>query len=333
MATDEIAHPGSTFRLQYCYLHDGVEGDNVKTRSERNEIYYNWVELAGTSGHGLGLFAPDAEDNADVLVNTAREDADVVGNVIIQARNACARIGGDTPGYPTNGRYRFVNNTFILTSARGDVIRTFNTIETLEMYNNAVYGATAGADIRVLNDADGAWVHSPRSVIGANNWIVTGATMVPAPGEWTNTLRGSVSPFANANAKNYLPGTGSPLINAGVAATPTIAAYPFPNPLFPPAYLPPQAILIDTGSAAHRPSDGAIDIGAFEASPQSVLNGWKGKYHLTAQELERVGHSVYNVYGADGRLVRSLAGSGAGVRIVRFVNGDKMVSRGAVIVK
>ena len=26
MATDEIAHPGATFRLQYCYLHDAVQG-------------------------------------------------------------------------------------------------------------------------------------------------------------------------------------------------------------------------------------------------------------------------------------------------------------------
>ena len=133
MATDEEAHPGAIFRLQYCYLHNGVEGDNVKSRSERNEIYYNWIEIAGSSGHGLGLFAPDPEDNENVSIATAREDADVVGNVIIQSRNACARIGGDAPGYPTNGRYRFVNNTFILTGDRGDAIRTFNTIESLEM--------------------------------------------------------------------------------------------------------------------------------------------------------------------------------------------------------
>jgi hypothetical protein len=333
MATDEIAHPGSTFRLQYCYLHDGVEGDNVKTRSERNEIYYNWIELAGTSGHGMGLFAPDPSDNASVAVNTAREDADVVGNVVIQARNACARIGGDTPGYPTNGRYRFVNNTFILTSARGDAIRTFNTIETLEMYNNVVYGATAGADIRVVNDADGAWVHSPRSVAGANNWIVTGATMVPAAAEWTNTLRGSASPFANANAKDYHPGTNSPLINAGIAATPTIAAYPFPNPLFPPAYLPPQAALIDTGSAAHRPVEGTIDIGAFEASPQSVLNGSQGRYNRTALDLQGAGHADFKVYGADGRLVRSLSRNGAGMRVVRFSSGEKTVIQRKIIIK
>jgi hypothetical protein len=157
--------------------------------------------------------------------------------------------------------------------------------------------------------------------------------MVPAASEWTNTLRGSASPFANANAKDYHPGSGSALINAGAAATPTIVAYPFPNPLFPPAYLPPQAALIDTGSAAHRPNDGAIDIGAFEVSPQSVLNGRHGNFRLSVDGLQGTDRYAYKVYGADGRLVRSLSGSGAGVRIIRFVNGDKMASRGAVIVK
>ena len=246
MATDEIAHPGAIFRLQYCYLHNGVEGDNVKSRSQRNEIYYNWIELAGTSGHGLGLFAPDPDDNDQVEINTAREDADVVGNVIIQSRNACARIGGDAPGYPTNGRYRFVNNTFILTGSRGDAIRTFNVIETLEMYNNIIYSTASGADIRVINDADGDWVHSPRSLTGSNNWVVNGATMLPTAGEWTNTTRGSASPFVNSGAKDFHPAAGGPLVNAGAAATPTIAAYPFTNPLFPPAFQPPQAKLIDT---------------------------------------------------------------------------------------
>ncbi|MBN1306965.1 MAG: hypothetical protein JXA18_03545, partial [Chitinispirillaceae bacterium] len=66
MASDEYSHPGSVFRLQFCYLHDGVEGDNVKSRSQRNEIYYNWIENAGSSGHGMGLFAPDPEDNENV---------------------------------------------------------------------------------------------------------------------------------------------------------------------------------------------------------------------------------------------------------------------------
>src|ERR1041384_8237829 len=46
MATDETAFPGAVFRMQHCYVHDGNGGNNVKTRAERNEIYYNWIEGA-----------------------------------------------------------------------------------------------------------------------------------------------------------------------------------------------------------------------------------------------------------------------------------------------
>jgi hypothetical protein len=302
MATDEYSHPGSVFRLQYCYIHNGVEGDNVKSRAERNEIYYNWVELAGSSGHGLGLFAPDPDDNSNVTITTAREDADVVGNVIIQDHNACARIGGDTPGYPTNGRYRFVNNTFILTGSRGDVVRTFNTIETLEMYNNVIYASAPGSDIRVVNDVDGTWVHSPRSVIGGNNWVISWATRVPGAGEWTNTLGGSASPFVDASAKNYLPSSDSVLIDEGATAVPAITLYPFPNPLFPPTYHPPRGVLIDTGAAESRPVAGTIDIGAFESHATGVIRGLP----CGRPAVARGGDIAVFVYGIDGRMVRAV---------------------------
>lgn len=44
MATDEVAHPGAVFRLQYSYVHDsdfnnsGNGGNLIKSRAERNEI-------------------------------------------------------------------------------------------------------------------------------------------------------------------------------------------------------------------------------------------------------------------------------------------------------
>jgi hypothetical protein len=326
MATDEEAHPGATFRLQYCYLHDCVEGDNVKSRSERNEIYYNWIERAGTSGHGLGLFAPDPDDNDQVQINTAREDAEVIGNVIIQHRNSCARIGGDLAGYPTNGRYRFVNNTFVLTGTRGDAIRTFNTIETLEMYNNVIYGGTSGADIRVINDADGAWVHTPRSLTGSHNWVVNGATRVPDNTEWTNTIRGSASPFTDYGTNDFLPGLVSPLIDAGTSGTATNASYPFPDPTSLPTLLPPVETLIDTGTAQARPSDGNIDIGAFEAGSQGI-----GAHRFSMRPVMN-GLPVYTVYDLGGKVVKD-PDTGSGLRIIRYQDGERSVTRTTVFIK
>ena len=80
MATDEMTHPGAVFRMQYCFLHDGNGGNNVKSRAERNEIYYNWIE--GALYHELELIGPDPAGGAPEILK--REDSDVVGNVLWQ---------------------------------------------------------------------------------------------------------------------------------------------------------------------------------------------------------------------------------------------------------
>src|SRR5262249_49082478 len=74
IATDEAAHPGSAFRMQHSFIHDGRGGNNVKSRAERNELAYNWIE--GAFYHEVELIGPDGQDPA-----RAREDSDVVGNV------------------------------------------------------------------------------------------------------------------------------------------------------------------------------------------------------------------------------------------------------------
>jgi hypothetical protein len=93
MATDELAHPGSVFRMIGCWIHDANGGNNVKSRAERNGIegaYYHELELIGPDPAG-GV--PEA---------TAREDSDVVGNVFVKrgANEAFAvvRFGGDGTG-------------------------------------------------------------------------------------------------------------------------------------------------------------------------------------------------------------------------------------------
>jgi MYXO-CTERM domain-containing protein len=266
MATDESSHPGSVFRLQYCYIHDAIGNSNVKTRSERNEIYYNWLEAPGF--HDMDLYGIDPDDNPDVSEGTAREDSDVVGNVVICSPGySCARIGGDGTGN-SRGRFRFVNNTLILTGG-GDAVRTFQEVETLEMYNNVIYNQSTGSMTRVLNDADGSWVHGSRTVIGSNNFIVTGAIEVPT--QLTGTISGTDPGFGNAAAFDFGPAAGSVLLNAGAASTPTLSSYPFSNPTFPPAYLPPLRTAPVAGSPSARAVNGVIDVGAMEGGAPASL--------------------------------------------------------------
>lgn len=256
MATDEVAHPGSVFRMQFCWVHDGNGGNNVKTRAERNEIYYNWVE--GAVYHELELIGPDPDGAASSWTEALkREDSDVVGNVLRKTggSGSFARIGGDGTGQ-SKGRYRFVNNTFVSTIDT-TALRMFTGLESVEMHNN-VFFRTGG--FRVVRAVSGevAWV-AGEQIAGSNNWVSTGSTFIPT--QWTGTITGADPGLV---ASSYTVAAGSPLIDKGAATTAGPAGYAFPSPLAKPAFHPPIHVQLAPGTAAARPASGAIDIGAFE---------------------------------------------------------------------
>src|SRR5690349_47683 len=195
MATDEFAHPGSVFRMQYCYLHDQNGGNNIKSRAERNEIYYNWVS-GGFYGE-IELIGPDPHGNKKVSHDTAREDSDVVGNVfqhIATQGTRMARVGGDGTG-DSDGRYRFVNNTFILRQGQtSPAIETFDGIESLEMHNNVFFRVGGAAIDKIVLETRTRWV-AGRVSTGSNNWVTTGSALVPTA--WTGTVTGASPGFVN----------------------------------------------------------------------------------------------------------------------------------------
>lgn len=260
MATDESAFPGSVFRMQHCYVHDGRGGNNVKSRAERNELYYNWIE--GAYYHELELIGPDGQPE-----HLAREDSDVVGNVLFQSNAARThfpiRVGGDGTGQ-TWGRYRFVNNTIVLGAATTSaVFRVFHGVESLEMHNNVLY-RRGGAPVQVLRDVEARWKDGPQ-VVGSNNWISAGSTAVP--NGWVDTLQGADPGFADLTSAELRPGPRSPLLDRARPRAFAPEALAFPAPLlFPRAEPPPRQVL--TGAIALRPVVGAgLDIGAFEGPP------------------------------------------------------------------
>jgi len=250
MATDQAMYPGATFRLQFNYVHDGVGGNNVATRSERNEIYYNWIE--GAFYHELDLIGPD------VGGTPRRCDSDVVGNVFRRTTQwRVARIGGDGSG-DSKGRFRFVNNTMILDAMMPSAVTLQFTVSTLEMYNNVIVAPKAG--IRVYEVAE--QMGPDATMFGKNNWIVTGMTNVPAP--WSGTITGGDPGLTDPATYDYRPTTSSLLVGAGTTDTAAAGALAFVNPLMAPAYNPPQRRLIPIGSAEKRTFTGNPSIGAFE---------------------------------------------------------------------
>ena len=60
MSASAAKYPKALFTMRYCYVHDGVGGNNVKSRVTRNEIEYNWIE--GAAYHELDLVVLDPND-------------------------------------------------------------------------------------------------------------------------------------------------------------------------------------------------------------------------------------------------------------------------------
>jgi hypothetical protein len=257
MATDETAYPGAVFRMQHTHVHDGNGGNNVKSRAERNELYYNWIE--GAYYHEVELIGPDGQSES-----LKREDSDVVGNVLYQGfttrSHYAIRIGGDGTGQ-TYGRYRFLNNTVVMGNAStAAVFRAFDGIESVEMSNNALYRQGGGA-VTVLNDSSARW-RAGRQVAGSSNWVTTGSTSIPST--WTNTKQNGNPGFVDVAGRDLSPASTSPLRNVGTATPPGVPGYPFPSPLAAAAFEPPRHVQPALGAAVPRVNVGTVDIGAFE---------------------------------------------------------------------
>ncbi|HMR11573.1 MAG TPA: hypothetical protein PKA88_37590, partial [Polyangiaceae bacterium] len=254
MATDEATYPKSVFRMQYCYVHDANGGNNVKSRAERNEIFYNWIE--GALYHELELIGPDGGNPA-----LAREDSDVVGNVLVKDKASyVVRFGGDGTG-ETDGRYRFVNNTVITLPGGSAVFRLFHGLESVEMHNN-VFWATGSGTVNVVRTVEAQWTQGSALIAGSNNWVKTGGTNIPS--QWTGTLSGAAPGFSNASAFDFHPTVSAAIVDKGAATLSGPSGYPFPSPLAAPASHPPDRQLLAPGGAVARPKSGAIDLGAFE---------------------------------------------------------------------
>jgi hypothetical protein len=266
MATDETAHPGSVFRMQHCYVHDGNGGNNVKSRAERNELYYNWIE--GAMYHEVELIGPDGQDPW-----LAREDSDVVGNVLVKTANTfVVRFGGDGTG-DTSGRYRFVNNTVVTQPGGSAVFRLFDGIESLSVHNN-VFFAAGGGTVNMVREVEASWSTGAALVSGSNNWVMSGSSNVP--GSWSGTIQGADPGFRDAVGLDLRPIAGASVVDVGAATTPDPSGAPFSSPLVAPQWDPPLHDIEEMNSALPRALSGPIDIGAYEfgvASPGTGSGG------------------------------------------------------------
>ncbi len=280
VATDEEKFKGSVFRMQFNYLHDAKGGVSVKSRAERTEILYNWIE--GAQYQELDLIGAEEHDE-----NVAREDADVVGNVFRRTSGgAIARLGGDGSGQ-SNARYRFLNNTMIMHTDGSFVFRAQDGIGSIELQNNVMY-REKGPAFGLVREEDADWVGKTSNIYGSHNWVNAGVRM---PAGVKDTIFGSDPGFTNAGAFNYTPKCEGALVNAGTDSPTSPAAFPFPKPTPNPTMSPARAWLA-SGAGPARAKAGVIDVGAFECvAPASMGPAPKsgGPFGLDGNVLHGIG--------------------------------------------
>lgn len=254
IATDEEKYPGAVFRMQHCYIHDANGGVSVKSRAERTELFYNWIE--GAKYQELDLIGADNSDSK------TREDADIIGNVIRKTTpGAIARMGDDESGdnSASKGRYRFIHNTILLHQEGSFAFRAHGGIESIELHNNVIYRAK-GAAFGFVREEDALWV-AGSNVYGGNNWINAGVK-VPAA---LSVIYGSDPGFRAFDKLDLVPTKESPLANSGNDAPQTSPKAPFPTLAITPMYVPQKKWVENASMRVLRTKRSKIDIGAFES--------------------------------------------------------------------
>lgn len=276
MQSDEMAYPGSVFRMRYNYVHSGNGGNLLKNRHERAEIHSNWFE--GSVYQEIELIGPDCKTQASGWTRaTRREDAELLDNVIVHTSASwphAIRIGGDLNG-ASDGRVRMVGNTIVF-DRPGAATAVYVQLGagSVEMHNNAIF-QTGGAAPAILRENTTAstpvcapYVTTPwsgaRSVFGTRNWVQSTATFVPP--EWTSTVTGADPLFRDIAQRNLRPSPDSPLRNAGVNRPPSPPAFPMPWSLPAVRYDPPPRAKLAPGDRRARIPQGhfTMDIGALE---------------------------------------------------------------------
>lgn len=250
VSTDQTNRPGSKVRFQFNWIHDGNGGNAYKSRAERNELYYNLFQDATYREIELLGCEPGVHDPW-----LAREDGELVGNVIISTNSSAMRLGGDGTG-ESSGRYRLIANT-IINNGSGAAIWLFDSVGTVEAYNNIFYDESGTLDF--IDDGDVIWAYGSAQITGSNNWVSSSATDVPASLEVTAAY---LDPnFTNYAGENFSLDWDSRAIHNAKLTTPTNATYPMSG-----SYLSHPAYNAVTTASLAAVARGHADIGAMESS-------------------------------------------------------------------
>ncbi len=230
-------------------LRANCDGNNLKDRSIGTVVRYNWIESGNRQ-----LDLVDAEDDPSLTSDPRYRSTYVYGNVLIEPDGAgnsqIVHYGGDSgdTSIYRKGTLYFYNNTVVSTRTGNTTwLRLSTNAETCDARNNIVYVAAAGSRLAML-DADGVLNLS-------HNWFKTGqvsshGTLNGTINDLGGNLNGGLPGFEDEAGQNFRILAGSPGIDNGTALSGVSLTSQY----------------VKHRSSETRPTEGPLDIGAYEYS-------------------------------------------------------------------
>jgi hypothetical protein len=230
-----------------CYIHDSHTGQNLKTRSHYNELWYNWISDSDDGEIGM------VEEKG--LTDLPNSNALMVGNIVVSSAKRPPKANGSRflefaseSKTPHDGTLYMFYNTFISGAPKHASITLRDKKARLVCSNNIL----VGSDSVVLMVA-GA------SVSGSHNFVGADAKV---PAEFTSTITGGSAGFMDLVKRDFRLKNDSPCVGKGAGDLDYVDGDGRKHTLAATrSYVPPLKLITRTPKAA-------ADLGAFE-SPAS----------------------------------------------------------------
>ena len=240
---------GTSATLRFCYIHDSLYGQNFKTRAHYTELLYNYI--ADSQDGEIGMV--DAAETA-----AANSHAVMIGNIVISKPRLSGynngrfiQFGHDSGGQHNGTLFAF-HNTFIAGDGRISFLSANTTGATVVAHNNIFYGSD-----KIVGTTGGG-------ISGSNNWAPATATI---PVSFTATTTGTDARFTNRVARDFHLTAASACRNKGMSTLPYLDGTGAAHPGVPAFEYMNHAL------GSPRPSDGKLDLGAYEFNALPVIKG------------------------------------------------------------
>jgi hypothetical protein len=176
---------GNDTTVQYCSIHDALNGQNFKTRGHFTQLLYNYIADSQDGEVGLVDSAATASPNSHAVL---------IGNLLISKTRRSGynsarfiQFGQDSGG-AHRGTLYFFNNSCIAGDGRIQFLSANAPDATVLAENNVFYGSD-----HILGTVGGG-------IIGSNNWFQSRASL---PVTFSGSLRGADPGFVDARAHNF----------------------------------------------------------------------------------------------------------------------------------